>query len=131
MRSRRLLLISFVVAVLFIFLYQVSDAFWGIRWFDSLMHFLGGLTIGLFSLWVWFGSGFFGRSVPSKKAAFVAALIFAMLGGLWWEFFEYAYGISNPIGSFALDTFHDVLADFVGGMVAGIWGAWSKLYEPR
>jgi hypothetical protein len=129
MKSRRLLIAAFLFAVILIFLYQVSDAFWGIRWFDSLMHFLGGLTIGTFSLWVWFISGLFGRKTPSKKEAFVAALIFAMLAGVWWEFFEYAYGIAHPIGSYALDTFHDCLADFVGGMAAGLLGAHRSFYE--
>lgn len=129
MKRRRLLIISFLIALIFIFLYQVSDAFWGMRWFDSLMHFTGGLLVGMFMLWVWFVSGVFGRSTPSKKEAMIAAVSFAMLAGIWWEFFEFAYGIARPIGSYPLDTFHDVLADFVGGIVAGFWGARRHFYE--
>lgn len=93
------------------------------------MHLLGGLTVGMFSLWVWYASGLFGRHVPTRREVFVAALIFSMLAGVWWEFFEYANGIANPIGSYALDTFSDLLADFAGGVIAGIWGANTKYYE--
>lgn len=92
------------------------------------MHFLGGLSVGLFSLWVWFVSGLFGKEVPTKKTAFVTALSCALLVGGWWEFFEYAHGIANPIGNYALDTFNDVCADIVGGVLAGIWGARGKFY---
>jgi len=129
MKSNRLLIASFVSAMVLIFLYQASPAFWGVRWFDSLMHFIGGFTVAFIGLWAWFASGLFGRLVPSKKEAFVAAVVFALLAGIWWEFFEYAYGIARPIGSYPLDTFHDVLADFLGGIVAGIVGARKKLYE--
>lgn len=129
MRNRRLLLLSFLLAILLIFLYQISEAFWGIRWFDSVMHFLGGLLIGTFSLWVWFLSGLFGRNTPSKKGAFVAAVIFAMIAGIWWEYFEIAFGIAHPIGSYMLDTFHDMLADFAGAIAAGLLGGRKSFYE--
>jgi hypothetical protein len=126
---KRLLLISFLLSIVLILLYQVSEAFWNVRWFDSLMHFLGGLTIGMFSLWVWYASGLFGRYVPTKREVFIAALVFSMLVGIWWEFFEFANGIANPIGSYALDTFADITADLVGAIVAGIWGAKKHFYE--
>ncbi len=129
MKSRHLLLTSFLLCIVLIFLYQASPAFWNVRWFDSLMHFLGGLSVGMFSLWVWFASGLFGRGTPTKKEVFVAALIFAMLAGIWWEGLDYAYGMADPIGSYPMDTFNDLLADFFGGIIAGIWGARRSFYE--
>ncbi|MDB5194576.1 MAG: seg [Parcubacteria group bacterium] len=129
MRKSRLLFLSFLFFIILIAFYFVSAAFWDMRWFDSSMHFLGGLSIGLFSLWVWFVSGLFGRNTPSKKEVFVAALVFSMLAGIWWEFFEFANGIARPIGSYPLDTFNDVLADFIGGIVAGVWGGLRSFYE--
>lgn len=127
--NRRLLLISFLLAVVLLFLFQIAEAFWNVRWFDNLMHFLGGLTIGMFGLWVWYLSGIFGRATPSKREAFVTALIFSMLAGIGWEFFELAHGIANPIGSYALDTFNDMTADLVGAVVAGVWGARRHFYH--
>jgi hypothetical protein len=127
--NRRLLLTAFLVFIFLILMYKFEAAFWNMRWFDSGMHFLGGLGIGLFSLWVWYVSGLFGKNVPTRKEAFVTALIFSMLAGTWWEFFEIANGIAHPIGSYALDTFNDMLADFFGGMVAGFYGMKRSLYE--
>lgn len=67
--------------------------------------------------------------MPTRREVFVAAVIFAMLAGVWWEFFEFANGIANPIGSYALDTFSDLLSDFVGAVVAGVWGMKKHFYE--
>ncbi len=127
--NRRLLFVSFIVFIFLILMYKFEAAFWNERWFDSLMHFMGGLGVGLFSLWVWFVSSLFGKNVPTKKEAFVTAVIFAMFAGIWWEFFEFANGIAHPIGSYALDTFNDLLADFVGGIIAGLYGLKRSLYE--
>jgi VanZ family protein len=124
-----LLYTGFSTLIVLAGLYKITAAFWNVRWFDSAMHFLGALSIGLLALWVWYSSGLFGLATPSKREAFVAAVIFAMLVGLWWEYFEYAHGIANPIGNYRLDTWNDVLADFVGAMVAGIWGGARKFYE--
>ena len=129
MKKPSLLYTGFATLLALGFLYKIAAAFWNVRWFDSLMHFLGGLSIGLISLWVWFVSGLFGREVPSRKQVFVAALVFAMLAGVWWEVFEFVNGIAHPIGNYPLDTFNDVLADFVGGVVAGLWGARRNFYE--
>lgn len=98
------------------------------RWFDSLMHFLGGLSAGLFSLWVWYVSGLLGREVPTRKQVFITTLIWVMIVGVGWEFFEYVNGIANPIGNYALDTFNDLVADFVGAVVAGLWAGSHKFY---
>lgn len=114
----------------FDFLGRVFYFYWDVRWFDSLAHFLGGLAMGLIFLWVWFVSGLFGRSTPSKREAFVTSILAAMIIGLGWEFFEYAHGIANPVGgNYPLDTFHDLLADFWGGAVAGFVGRNHKRYE--
>jgi hypothetical protein len=108
---------------------QTFYLYWDMRWFDSFVHFLGGLSMGLVFLWIWFASGVFSRSTPSKKEAFLTALIAGMVIGVGWEVFEYAHGIANPIGNYTLDTFHDLLADFLGAGLAGVIGRNHKLYE--
>lgn len=111
------------------FLGQTFYFYWDLRWYDNLAHFLGGLSMGFMCLWIWYASGLFGKSAPNKKQAFLVALIAGMVIGLGWEFFEFANGVANPIGSYALDTFNDLISDFVGTVVAGIIGARTYFYE--
>jgi hypothetical protein len=111
------------------YLGQTFYFYWDLRWYDNLAHFLGGLSMGFLCLWLWYRSGFFGMSVPNKKEAFLTAILGGMLIGLGWEFFEFAYGIANPIGSYALDTFNDLASDFIGASLAGIVGARQAFYE--
>jgi hypothetical protein len=85
--------------------------------------------MGFLSLWIWYSSGLFGKNAPNKKQAFLVSLISAMVIGLGWEFFEFAHGIANPIGSYALDTLHDLISDFGGAVIAGIIGAQKSFYE--
>jgi hypothetical protein len=128
MRKNRLLYYAFAVLIILGLLFSVSGSFWDMRWFDSLMHFLGGLSAGLFAVWVWYVSGLFGWDVPTKKQVFITALFWAMFVGVGWEFFEYVNGMANPIGSYALDTFNDVFADFIGGVVAGLFAGRTNFY---
>lgn len=130
--KRSLLFISFGILVLLGVMHYLGQTFyfyWDMRWYDSLAHFLGGLSMGFICLWLWYASGLFGKSTPNKKQAFIVSLIGGMLIGIGWEFFEFANGIAHPIGSYALDTFNDLLADFAGSAVAGMIGAKHTFYE--
>jgi len=130
--KRSLLYISFALLIVLGVLHILGQTFyfyWDLRWYDNLAHFLGGLSMGFMCLWIWYASGLFGKNTPNKKQAFLVALIGGMVIGLGWEFFEFANGIANPIGSYALDTFNDLLSDFVGVVAAGIVGARTYFYE--
>jgi hypothetical protein len=113
-------------------LHAIGDVFylyWNSFWFDGLAHFLGGFAMGLIFLWIWFASGIFERSVPNKREAFLAAVLFALFIGVSWEFFEFVYGIANPVGgNYPIDTFHDVCFDFIGGVIAGLLGRIKSFY---
>jgi hypothetical protein len=130
--KKSLLFISFGLLFVLGILHYIGSVFylyWTMRWFDNVAHFLGGASMGFLFLWIWYDSGLFGRSTPSKKSVFIVSLLSAMIAGFGWEFFEFANGIANPIGSYALDTFNDLLMDFIGGAFAGIIGASRKFYE--
>lgn len=133
MRKRGLLIILFTLVIAVGILHQAGSIFyfyWNSFWFDELMHFLGGLTMGVLFLWLWYVSGIFGFGTPSKKEAMVGALIFAMIVSFGWEFFEFAHKIATPIGgNYPLDTFNDLLFDFVGATAAGFLGRVRKFYE--
>jgi hypothetical protein len=130
--KNKLLRISFGLVVLTGFLHLLGtfyDFYWDSFWFDALMHFLGGLAMGMIFLWLWYSSGLFEKSLPTKREAMIATVAFAMLVGIGWEVFEYVYGIANPVGgNYPVDTFHDLLFDFVGGTVAGLVGQIKSLY---
>lgn len=128
MKKHSLLYRAFGVLIILGFLFIFASSFWDMRWFDSLMHFLGGLSSGLFALWVWYSSGLFGKDSPTRKEVFITAVFWVMFVGIGWEFFEYVNGIANPIGNYALDTFNDVSADFIGAVVAGIWAGSAAFY---
>jgi hypothetical protein len=128
MQKNSLLYRAFAVLIVLAALFSVAGSFWDIRWFDSLLHFLGGLSAGLFSLWVWYVSGLLGRDIPTRKQVFITALIWTIIVAVGWEFFEYVNGIAHPIGNYALDTFTDICADFIGAVVAGLWAGSRNFY---
>ncbi|MBX4189183.1 hypothetical protein KW785_01140 [Candidatus Parcubacteria bacterium] len=130
--KRRLLWIAFTLIALLGLLHIVASKFyfyWDISWFDNVMHFLGGLSLGFFLLWFWFASGVFERSTPGKREAFVVSLVSVMLIGIGWEFFEFVHGLTQSTEAYSLDTFHDLSADFLGAAVAGLIGRRRSFYE--
>ena len=113
------------------FVARLNFWYWVYPWFDNVSHFLGGLSLGTFALYMWYGSGIFGRTTPSKREAFATAFVFVLIIGLGWEVFEYVYGIAGPsIGqTYAQDTFTDVFSDICGAALAGLIGGWHTWYE--
>lgn len=98
--------------------------YWTYSWFDILMHFLGGLFIGLSALWFFFESGY----VTAKKhtrAVFIIAGSATLLIGVSWEIFEVVAGV--PIeDNYALDTAIDLFMDMLGSLVAAY--AYARMY---
>jgi hypothetical protein len=131
--KHRLLWLTFGLIALTGALHFVGSVFylyWGSFWFDGLMHFLGGVVVGLLFLWIWFASGVFEKSFPTKREAMAAAVVFAMIVGIGWEVFEYVYGIAMQDGlNYPADTFHDIAFDFLGAITAGFLGRAKGMYE--
>lgn len=85
--------------------------------------------MGMLSLWFLFRSGIFEISVPNKREVFFYTLVCTILIGIGWEVFEFAHGIAVPVGgNYSLDTYNDLLFDFLGGIVAGLIGRIKSLY---
>lgn len=109
---------------------SVYALYWDVTWFDTMVHFVGGVSMGFLFLWIWFVSGFVATGIPTMKKAIVYALIFTVVVGLGWEVFEYVFDIANPTkGNYAGDTTLDLFADICGGLLAGIIGGSKKFYE--
>ena len=131
--KRHLLTLTFLAVIAIGVLHEIGSVFylyWSVVWFDGLVHYVGALAVGFLTLWVWYVSGLFGHSTPSRKEAMVFSLLTVMVIGLGWEYFEYAYGIAVPAGvNYALDTFHDLLFDFLGALTVGFVGRVRGFYE--
>lgn len=130
--NHRLLYISFLFIALLGVLHYLASSFyfyWTISWFDTVMHFLGGISMGLLSLWVIYASGIFKRMTPTRTRTIVTVLIAVLVVGIGWEIFENLNGLTQSTEGYKLDTIHDLIADICGGLVAGFIGANKKFYE--
>jgi hypothetical protein len=131
MKNNRLLFLILLAVVVVASLNYIAGIFyyyWTINWFDSLVHFLAGIAMGLFSIWIYFQSGIFKRSIPEKREAVIASIIFVIVVGVGWEFFEYTNGLTQSTESYSLDTMHDLISDILGALVAGGLAMHKKLY---
>lgn len=88
--------------------------YWTVIWFDMIMHFLGGLFVSLFffSLFSFFRSGF------SYGEKLVLGLLFSVLVGLVWEYYELIVGVTDlrEVGYWS-DTGMDIVMDTLGALV--------------
>jgi hypothetical protein len=133
MQKSRLLFISFALVVILGGFHIVASTFylyWTVWWFDNVMHFLGGLSIGLLSLWGAYMSGFLGREARGRFRILLTVVISVLVVGLGWEIFEYLFGISNPtLGeTYMKDTIYDLSFDLIGAILVGLWGSRRRFY---
>ncbi len=94
--------------------------YWLFKWFDIFTHFLGGVWLGLASIWIWYLSGYFGNMrMPDKKSIFIA-LGAGLLIGFVWEFYEFIIwqlsGKGLPI-NYIGDSSLDIIVDVVGAVL--------------
>lgn len=136
MKNHRLLYISFGWFALLGVMHLLASIFyfyWTIWWFDNAMHFLGGLSIAFFMLWIIHALGFFGNKVPSLLKIILTVFLSVLTIGAAWEVFEYIFGIANPsVGqSYARDTAYDLTFDLLGALLAGFYARRPKFYLTR
>jgi|SRR3989338_7145199 len=110
MTKRSILILSFSLAVLLWVLNQVALAFylyWTLDWYDIMMHFLGGLTIGVFLICIF-------RIANVSTRSFLVVFLLAMFISIDWEIFEYVNDIVDPTENYAIDTAYDLVMDALG-----------------
>lgn len=97
--------------------------YWYIYEFDSVVHFLGGLAIAKFFLWLYFFSGGFNPPKRSLAKFFLVAIIGTMLMSVFWEIFELFLGEAEvQQAEYAYDTMMDFVMDLLGAVVACFYG---------
>jgi hypothetical protein len=94
----------------------VNFLYWNIDWFDILMHFLGGVTMGLLALFVFFTSGYFKTFATLRKNRLLVLFVlisFTAVIGLGWELWEIFSGFSHVLTD-QIDTIIDLFMDLLG-----------------
>ena len=105
---RNLLYLSLGLVILLWVLNSIAHTFhlyWTSDWYDYMMHFLGGFSLGFFTL------SFFGTF---NKRTFMTSFIIVMLLGGVWEVFQYVNDITFSTEGYTLDTIHDLMMDTLG-----------------
>jgi len=113
----KILTSALVLSALFLFLHLEASAnawyfyFW---WFDILMHFMGGLILGLLLFWIATRIGHRG----SDRALFLKVLVVVLVIAVGWEVFEYMHDIYGK-GNYVLDTTGDIIMAVIGMYIGG------------
>lgn len=126
-RNRLLLPIVFLVWVIFgsHIVALTLHLYWIFPWFDILMHFLGGLWVGLFLLWFLYHSGYLPCTLLPKNTL-AGTLLFGFMLGLLWEVFEVVVQTKTGVhfeGNWALDTVVDLTMDICGITLGALLGS--------
>lgn len=85
--------------------------YWSLDWYDYLMHFLGGLTLGVFMAWLF-------RIEERSADKLLKLFTLVMVLGVVWELFEYVSGITFSTQNYGMDTVQDIIMDALGALVA-------------
>lgn len=117
-------LLAIVIAVMH-FGALVFFLYWTTEWFDVIMHFLGGMLMGLGALFIFYTSGFIKLPTDNRLLVFVITLSFVLVIGLAWELWEIFVGFTDVLEDQA-DTILDVIMDTLGALAA-IWYFRAKL----
>ena len=108
MRFRLLIAaLIFATALAVLERFAVADfLYWHYVWFDTIMHFLGGLAIGTFV------AALLTHFRPVRYVLGVALL------SVGWEVFEFYFAHTVHARNFYFDTSVDLLMDALGGIAA-------------
>ena len=124
-RARLLRILALLVCVIALMQSAaiVFSLYWTLWWYDILLHFLGGIFIGLLVLWVRFLSGYFPASsfLWSPGRLFLFTLFWTFIIGVGWEVFEWLAGNTWSIEGYWLDTTLDVVLDLIGGIAGFLY----------
>ena len=119
------------VLLLFIIMMGVANAFaehfflyWRFPWLDMIMHFLGGVWIGLSVLWVYYLSGKF-KDIPENRRRisyiYILAGTVTVIIGVFWEIFEFSLDFFVTFNEF--NGFYDTASDILLAVIGAIFSA--------
>jgi hypothetical protein len=111
-----------IVAVLN-YVATVYHLYWSIYEFDSLVHFLGGVALSLFFLWLYFFSGLFNPQKRKLRKFIVISIFGTLFVSFLWETYELIFKQTMVQKTdYPYDTTMDLLMGFLGAIVACFYG---------
>lgn len=113
-----ILALSIVFKILHLFVFEYF-LFWRFWWFDTIMHFLGGVLVALVVIWTLRHIQKLEELIQRQKYFWSVVLLVVFAVGVSWEVFELIAGL-QPAQNYVLDTGSDLLMDIVGGSIACI-----------
>ncbi|HMP67511.1 MAG TPA: hypothetical protein PKA60_02070 [Candidatus Paceibacterota bacterium] len=117
---KEVFILSLTVAVLHYFA-TIHSLYWSIGWYDIMMHFLGGLLIGLIAFLFFFTSDKIHYPKDNKIVIFVTVIGVVLVVGLFWELWEIFVGFTDTVND-AGDTALDLIMDVIGAIFAYYYG---------
>ncbi|MDP3763081.1 MAG: hypothetical protein Q8Q92_00225 [bacterium] len=91
--------------------------YWTMGWYDIMMHFLGGITIGMLVIW-------FLKIEDRSLKSFLTAVAWVIVVGGAYEVFEYVNDLTFSTQEYSIDTAIDLVMDALGAIFA-YWRATS------
>ncbi len=123
-----LLIVILALAALVLYLHVTALEnfwYWKFSWFDTVMHFLGGVIVSGCAVWVW--------SIEKPLGSLFHTLLVTaaaiLLVGIGWEIFEVGTGVQMMDVGYPLDTALDLVMDTLGTAIGTVL-AWFLL-RPR
>ena len=94
---------------------------WAVWWFDTILHFLGGVWVAMTVLMLWYSKFDYIETNKLKIIGFTVLATFIV--GFLWEVFEVAFDITffSDGAIFARDTISDLILDTCGGFFATLY----------
>ncbi len=94
---------------------------WTIWWYDVVLHFSSGFSVGMaFMIFFFF---LFSKSYTSKRELLLLSFFFVLTVGTLWEIFELYVGYTSLSDGifYVRDTTSDFIADLSGGLMGTIY----------
>jgi hypothetical protein len=119
---RKKVLVKIMLFAIFIaVLHYISLKFY-LYWttpIDILMHILGGVLIGLMSLYAIYFLPPLRHIINSQKKAFLVSVVATFVVGFLWEIFELKFGLISYSFIDRIDSIKDMFDDIIGALLAG------------
>ncbi len=131
--KKNLLIFNIILVLVIAIANNLANAFflyWRFYWFDNVMHFLGGLWVGLMALWIYYFSGYIKSNRYDKPFLFLMSFIAVLSVGIGWEIFEVLIDVNFSSG-YVSDTALDLIMDIVGGLASATTFVMLKLERQK
>lgn len=117
---QRILVTALLMMVVVLVLHTLALTFyfyWQLWWFDIVMHFLGGVVVGLAALWALYGFHAQRGTVGTARQTFLWMMLAIVVVGVGWELFELRFNLYASM-HYGSDTTLDLIMDAIGALLA-------------